>query len=174
MTAFVQGINNSGKFDKDVLSEPQYQKFQSLVQLVLSIRGGDPTLANRLMQGPYDYDTFTQWIKTLTQKRDLVFMKATEIWYILRDADEKALRDGARALEDAFKYITNQSQPQTALVILESKSNAAELGILTPSAGVGVGGPLPAFDPTTQNIIGLSETKVHWGNQVKAQKVVIP
>lgn len=174
VTAFVQGINNSGRYDKDVLTEPQYQKFQSLAQVVMSIHGGDQVLADSLMQGPYDYDAFSKWTKTVNQRRELVYMGATEIWYVLQDSDDKTLREGAGPLEEAFKYIMKQSQPQTTLVILESKSNIAELGILTPSATVGVGGPLPNFDPTTQNIIGLSETKVHWGEQVKAQKVVIP
>jgi hypothetical protein len=104
-------------------------------------------------------------------------MVVTELWSTLRDSNNTQLRDSAATIQEAFEFLVAEQQQQhvTTLAIMECKSGIAEVGLLTPSAIVGVGGPLPAFDPTTQQIIGLSETKVRWGDVgAEPKNVIIP
>lgn len=88
-----------------------------------------------------------------------------ELWNLLRDSDVSELRDSADSLQAAFNAIVAQQKRSiiTTLVVLEGKTGVAELDLLTPGATIGVGGPLPAFDPTTQDVIGLSSTKIRVG-----------
>ena len=172
VTASVHGINGGGNFDSAVFEEPQYQVFKTIAQTLITIIGGDKALAESLMQGNYNYEHFDQWLGTTLSAPVLVSVGVTELWTLLRDSDNSKIRDSADAIEAAFHAIVDNYDKQkvTTLAILEGKSDIAELDLLSPSAVVGVGGPLPAFDPATQRIIGLSETKVRMGDPGQEQE----
>ena len=176
MTAMVRGINDGGLFDESALGEPQYQIFNTIAQTLFTAKGGDQALAESLMQGQYNFDVYKKWFTSTISNPTFVSMVVTEFWSVLRNSNNAELRDSADAIEDAFNAIVSQQQQeQSALVILEGDSDLTEFGFLTPSATVGVGGPLPSFDPATQNVIGLSETKVRWGHVgIQPKSVIIP
>ncbi|KAL4260499.1 MACPF domain-containing protein [Pleurotus pulmonarius] len=165
VTALLKGLNDRGEYDVTVYGERQYQIFETLVQTIFKAIGGDPHLAEKLNQGDYDFDTFQQWADSAREHSVLSSITAMELWNLLRDSDVAALRDSADSLQAAFNAIVAQQKRSTitTLVVLEGKTGVAELDLLTPGATVGVGGPLPAFDPTTQDVIGLSATKIRVG-----------
>ncbi|KAH9935270.1 hypothetical protein B0H21DRAFT_759297 [Amylocystis lapponica] len=177
VTASVKGLMSGGRYDNTVFEEPQYQLFATIMQQSLTVLGGDGALAAALMQGQVDFDKFKQWIGTIEAKPAFVTLKATELWTILMNTNNSDLRDSAGSIRDAFNgIVAHHQQAQTStLVIFEIESGWAELGILTPSAIVGIGGPQPAFDPSTERILGLSETKIRWGKEGDEKKnVIIP
>ena len=172
VTAFLRGINGGGDFDSAVFEEPQYQIFKTIAQTLVTVIGGDEALAESLMQGNYKYEHFDQWLGTTFSAPVLVSVGVTELWTLLRDSEDSKVRDSADAIEAAFHAIVDNYEKQrvTTLVILEGESDFAELDLLSPSAVVGVGGPMPTFDPATQSVIGLSETKVRVGDPGQEQK----
>ncbi|THU80324.1 hypothetical protein K435DRAFT_874504 [Dendrothele bispora CBS 962.96] len=172
VAASVRGLNSQGKFDKTVLEEPYFKIFQTIAQTSFTLLGGEKKLAESIMQGNHNYDNYTQWLGTAEQTPALVSVSVTGLWSVLRDSNNSQLRQSANEIEKAFQaIIENQAKtPVTSLVILEAESGVAELGLLTPGASIGVGGPMPNFDPTTQNVIGLSETRVRVGESGASRK----
>ncbi|KAF7430289.1 hypothetical protein PC9H_005993 [Pleurotus ostreatus] len=165
VTAHLKGLNDRGEYDVTVYNERQYQIFNTLAQTIFKAIGGNPQLAERLNQDDYDFDTFQQWADSARDHSVLSSITAMELWNLLRDSDVSELRDSADSLQAAFNAIVAQQKRSiiTTLVVLEGKTGVAELDLLTPGATIGVGGPLPAFDPTTQDVIGLSSTKIRVG-----------
>lgn len=165
VTAHLKGLNDRGEYDVTAYDERQYQIFKTLNQTIFKAIGGNPHLAEKLNQDDYDFDTFQQWADSARDHSVLSSITATELWNLLRDSDVAVLRDSADSLQAAFNAIVAQRKRSiiTTLVVLESKTGVAELNLLTPSAIIGVGGPLPAFDPTTQDVIGLSATRIRVG-----------
>ncbi|KAK7444052.1 hypothetical protein VKT23_015449 [Stygiomarasmius scandens] len=177
VAASVQGITDRGRFDKTALEELQYHIFQTIAQRSFTMLGGDKSLSDPIIQGDYNFDNFQKWVGTTDNAPTLVSIAVREFWSVLRDSDNSQLRQYADDIEKAFQaIIENQEKNRvTSLVVLEAESGVAELGLLTPGAIVGVGGPLPSFNPATQNIIGLSETKVRVGEAgTQAKSRIVP
>ncbi|KAK1230927.1 hypothetical protein PQX77_005958 [Marasmius sp. AFHP31] len=174
VTAYLRGLNDRGNFDSDALKEPQYQVFLTIAQTLCTLTGGDESVAESISRGNFDFSTFEQWSSTISSSPALTSIGVLPLWSLLRDSDDGKVRDAADNIEAAFKAIVEEDEKKlhgvVTLVILKSESGVAEFGLSTPGSIVGVGGPLPTYDPTTQKVIGLSETKVRVGNSGEAQK----
>ncbi|KAL0570710.1 hypothetical protein V5O48_011244 [Marasmius crinis-equi] len=174
VTAYLRGLNNRGEFDDSVLEEPQYHIFRAIAQSLCTLVGGDESLAESIAQGSFDYSELEKWLETTVSVPALTSLGVIPLWSLLRDSEDSQVREAADSIEAAFKMIVGGLEKKqhgvTTLVILECDSGVAEFGLLTPGAIVGVGGPLPTFDPTTQKVIGLSATKVRVGDTGEAQK----
>ncbi|KAI6039602.1 hypothetical protein EDC04DRAFT_2684554 [Pisolithus marmoratus] len=138
ITASVKGLNDGGEYDNTVFTEAQYWNFSRLSQRIIRIRGGNPDLVDSLVQSP-DFSTFQQWTQSISDNAELTALRATELWTLLRDAEDATLRASARNLQDAFEYLSSLRQPndKRTWTTFELKSSWGEFGILTPSAVIG-------------------------------------
>ncbi|KAK1219936.1 hypothetical protein PQX77_017330 [Marasmius sp. AFHP31] len=174
VTAYLRGMNNRGFYEKSALEEPQYQIFRTIAQTLITVVGGSESLAEPIAQGDFDFAHLQKWLATVPRSPVLTSVKVTELWTILRGSTNSKIRDVATPVQEAFKAIVGRSEKEcrsvTTLVVFTCDSGSAELGLLSPGTIVGVGGPLPAFDPTTQNVIGLSENKIRLGNSGERRK----
>lgn len=164
VTASVKGLNDGGEYDNSVFDEAQYQNFQRLSQRIIRIRGGNPDLAEALVQSP-DFSTFQQWTDSILHNPELVTFRASELWTLLRDAYDRTLRNSARHLQNAFEYISSLRDDlpndKHTWVAFEIDSNWGEFGILTPSAVIGGGDSDQFALPQT---LALGPAKLHWGS----------
>ncbi|KAG7091267.1 hypothetical protein E1B28_010317 [Marasmius oreades] len=165
ITAYLRGMNAGGSFDESTFREPQYQIFRTISHTLCTLVGGDPLLAQPINEGNYSYKGLENWFTSAASRPTLTSLGMTELWAVLQELNDSEIQEFADSVEAAFKSIVEQLEENrvTSLVILECDSGVAEFGLSTPGAIIGVGGPLPRFDPTTQNVIGLSETKVRVG-----------
>ncbi|KAL0072622.1 hypothetical protein AAF712_000385 [Marasmius tenuissimus] len=174
VTAHLRGMNDRGNFDSNALDEPQYQVFLTIAQTLCTITGGEEAAADSISQGNFDFDVLVKWSSTIPSLPALTSIGVLPLWSLLRDSEDGKVRDAADNIEAAFKAIVEENEKKqhgvVTLVILKSESGVAEFGLSTPGSIVGVGGPLPTYDPTTQKVIGLSETKVRVGQSGEAQK----
>ncbi|KAI6027944.1 hypothetical protein PISMIDRAFT_457224 [Pisolithus microcarpus 441] len=161
ITASVEGLNNGGEYDNTVFGEAQYWNFNRLSQRIIRIRGGNSDLADSLVLSP-DFPTFQQWTQSISDNAELITLRATGLWTLLRDADDAKLRASARNVQDAFEYLSSLRQPndKRTWITFELKSNWGEFGILTPSAVIG-GGDTDQF--AVQQPLTLGPAKLSWG-----------
>lgn len=161
ITASLKGLNNGGNYDNTVFGEAQYWNFNRLSQRIIRIRGGDSDLADSLVLSP-DYPKFEQWLQSIRNNAELITLRATALWTLLRDADNAKLRACATDVQNAFEYLSSLRQPndKRTWITFESKSNWAEFGILTPSAVIG-GGDTDQF--AVQQPFSLGPAKLSWG-----------
>ncbi|KAL0072606.1 hypothetical protein AAF712_000369 [Marasmius tenuissimus] len=174
VTAYLRGLNSRGNFDSNVLREPQYQVFLTIAQTLCTLTGGSETAADPISQGNFDINAYRQWSSTIFSSPALTSIGVLPLWSLLRDSEDDKVRGAADNIEAAFKAIVKENEKKqrsvSTLIILKSESGVAEFGLSTPGSIVGVGGPIPTYDPTTQKVIGLSETKVRVGKHGEAQK----
>ncbi|KAI5984016.1 hypothetical protein EDC04DRAFT_1705024 [Pisolithus marmoratus] len=158
ITASVKGLNDGGEYDNTVFTEAQYWNFSRLSQRIIRIRGGNPDLVDSLVQSP-DFSAFQQWTQSISDNAELIALRATELWTLLRDAEDATLRASARNLQDAFEYLSSLRQPndKRTWTTFELKSSWGEFGILTPSAVIG-GSDADQF--AVRQPLSLSPTKL--------------
>jgi hypothetical protein len=158
------------------VDERQYKIFDGIAGRHLTVRGGDNDKAMSLVQGHYDFITLKEWSKTTLDETVLVSLRVIELWDLMRDSDDSRLHDYADRVEEAFKAVQSKRSGEkvSTLVIFECDTEAGEIGMLSPGAIIGVGGPLPTFDPTARSVLGLSETKIRWGKSGGKKHAVIP
>lgn len=157
-------MNDGGEYDKTVFREAQYQIFNRISQRIVRVHGGNPGLAEALMESP-DFATFQQWTQSILANPELVTFRASELWTLLRDANDKTLRDSATRIRNAFEYISSlrnkAPNDKHTWVTFETKSNWGEFGILTPSAVIGGGDSDQSGLPGS---LSLGPPKLHYSS----------
>ncbi|KAG8215625.1 hypothetical protein J3R82DRAFT_7494 [Butyriboletus roseoflavus] len=173
VTASVRGLNAGGEYDQAVFREPQYHIFNRISQRIVRVRGGNPGLADALMESP-EFATFQQWTESILGNPELTTFKAAELWTLLRDANDKTLRDSAPHIRNAFEYLSslrnNAPNDKHTWVIFEMDSDWGEFGILTPSVVIG-GGDRDQIGLPGQ--LALGPPKLHYGSPRSAPQHLI-
>jgi len=119
-------------------------------------------LADALVESP-DFATFKQWTESISDNAVLVNFGTTELWTLLRDANDETLRASARNLQNAFEYLSSLRKPDDkhTWVTFEMQSNWGEFGILSPSVVIG-GGDSDQF--AVKQPLSLGPAKLSWGS----------
>ena len=171
MTASVKGLNNGGEYDSDALNEAQYWNFNRISQRIIRTRGGNPDLADALVESP-DSPTFRQWTESISGNPVLVSFTSTELWYLLGDAKDETLRASAINLKNAFEFFTSIRKPddKRTWITFEMESNWGEFGIVTPGAVIG-GGDSAQF--AVKQPLSLGPAKLAWGSPNSSTKHLI-
>lgn len=165
-------MNDGGKYDDTVFSEAQYWNFNRISQRVIRTRGGDHNLADAVAESP-DFTTFKQWTESISDNAVPVTFTATELWTLLREANDKTLRASASSIQEAFEYLSSLRQPndKRTWITFQMKSSQGEFGILTPGAVIG-GGDDSQF--AVRQPLSLGPSKLSWGlPDSRAQNLIV-
>lgn len=121
-------------------------------------------MADSLADSP-DFSTFQQWTDSISGNPELVVFGASELWTLLRDANNAKLRAIAGDLRSAFEYISllrkGVPDDKHTWVTFEMESDRAEFGILTANAVIGGGDSNQLALPQS---LSLGPPKLHWGS----------
>ncbi|KAJ7779117.1 hypothetical protein B0H16DRAFT_1659274 [Mycena metata] len=102
MTAF-NGIVSAGSFDASIKETQQYQSFYAGMKKSITIRGGDPQLAESLARDPTNWDAFQLWSTTLLHRAEITNIQTQEIWNLL--ALDPNIAHAADSVRAAYAYI---------------------------------------------------------------------
>lgn len=130
MNYFFGGIPSGGKiFDPTVNEQPQYLKFQTDLQRLISTSGGDNTAAITLVQDPTEYTNFTGWTDSLKDEQNnvgraaILGMVVSEIWTLMKLADDDVVEEYGRELQKAFTWIVSNPAVYKTAVTLDVQSD---------------------------------------------------
>ncbi|KAJ8091622.1 hypothetical protein PM082_020856 [Marasmius tenuissimus] len=156
---------------------PLWNTFNAVLPCVTSLAGMShwpiPSLKETLIGAEFE-----KWTSSISQPSPaLTSVGVLPLWSLFRDSEDKKVQNAAGNVEAAFKAIIADNEKNrravATLIVLKSRSRVAEFGLSTPGSIAGVGGSLPAYDPRTQKVIGLSETKIRFGQSGEAQKELL-
>ena len=176
VSASVRGITNQGNYDTTVYQEAQYKTFQNLEQRLVSVLGGDSTLASDLLNNPDDYSKYVAWSKTSLTNPDLMSFRTVGIWELMKDAGDSLLVKYANAVQDAFTFITTKTKPIQTAISFRIDAHWAEFGLLTPSTVIAAYPDDPAASPDGPPVkvsegFVQSETKVRLGDEDNNKRI---
>lgn len=95
------------------------------MQHLVTVSGGDQTLAAKLATISATYQEYTDWTKSTlppTASASLLSFQVIEVWTLMKLAASNILVDFADPLYDAFMYIVSHSELHKTSVTLDIQS----------------------------------------------------
>ncbi|EMD35982.1 hypothetical protein CERSUDRAFT_115928 [Gelatoporia subvermispora B] len=96
--------------------------------------GGEPTALDTLSSNPCVFSEHGRWLDTCSPNYGLTSVGLETIWTIASSSEDSAVRSRARALEEAFKYLTSNPPVCKTLALFHVDSDWAEFTLTTPGA----------------------------------------
>lgn len=169
LVAAFNGLTSSGEFNASVKSTDQYATFTNQMQKTVSCRGGDPSIAGKIISAPNNdtvFQTFQAWEATARTLPDIMSFSVLEIWVLMSISNNTLVASYADDVQNAFVWMVQNPQPHRTPVRMYIESDWGEFGLLTPSAYVDAATVVvsPPEDPGLNNTIA-TQTKVQWGKE---------
>ncbi|KAJ7787085.1 hypothetical protein B0H14DRAFT_3581332 [Mycena olivaceomarginata] len=165
-TAF-NGIVSAGSFDASIKETRQYQSFYAGMKKNVTIRGGNPQLAESLAHDPTNWDAFQLWSSTLLHRAEITNIQTQEIWNLM--ALDPNIAHAAESVRAAYMYIAAPPKHvHVTPVQFNVSSDWGTFTLLSPGALIE---PDPDARGCCHGQVDIAEKAVGWNSGSKTPSI---
>lgn len=139
VNAEYSGVIAEGQFDAKFSTGEERTEFEKSWSKIVTICGGDATIATQLSSAPQAKNTsevLHKWIQTANTNPMVMSFELLPIWSMFQLSHKKEIRDRVQDFENAYGFLSNNPRKHRTDCTFSLQSDWAEVMIRTPSARI--------------------------------------
>ncbi|KAI0055086.1 hypothetical protein BV25DRAFT_1922114 [Artomyces pyxidatus] len=137
--AAYHGISSDGKFDKTIVSTPQFRAFVRESDCSVQCVGGNPTALLKVVHGPFTraspmYQHYLKWISTTDRLPSVVSFQLKPLYDVLFFATDTDVAAKADDIQQAFEWLFTHQPLHLTTCRFSVTSDSGQVALLTPGA----------------------------------------